>query len=81
MNSKVETLKKLTNTKWLNLYEVDYEKNGKIFDMYFSSRRKVGMLDLENPSKIINDGSVVVPILNEDTLVMVKQYRPITDTY
>lgn len=81
MNSKVETLKKLTNTKWLNLYEVDYEKNGKIFDMYFSSRKKVGMLDLENPSKIINDGSVVVPILNEDTLVMVKQYRPITDTY
>lgn len=72
---------KLTNTKWLNLYEVDYEKDGKIYDMYFASRRKEGNLDLENPNKIINDGSIVAPILNGDTLIMVKQYRPITDTY
>lgn len=72
---------KLTNTKWLNLYEVDYVKGGKTYDMYFASRRKEGQLDLENPNKIINDGSIVVPILSGDRLVMVRQYRPITNTY
>lgn len=81
MSSKVETLKKLTNTPWLNLYVVDYERNGKIFDMYFSSRRKEGMLDLENPGKIINDGSVIVPILKGNKILMERQYRPATGTY
>lgn len=73
--------KKLTNTKWLNLYEVDYVKDGKTYDMYFASRRKQGQLDLENPNKIINDGSIVVPILSGDRIVMVRQYRPITNTW
>lgn len=81
MSSKLETVRKLTGTKWLNLYSVDYEKNGKIFDMYFASRRKEGRLDLENPDMIINDGSIIVPILKSGKILMEEQYRPITDTY
>ena len=81
MSSKLETVRKLTDTKWLNLYSVDYEKNGKVFDMYFASRRKEGRLDLENPNMIINDGSIIVPILKSGKILMEEQYRPITDTY
>lgn len=81
MSLKNNKVRKLTDTPWLNLYVVDYEKNGKIFDMYFGSRRKEGMLDLENPGKIINDGSVIVPVLKGNKILMERQYRPITGTY
>ena len=76
-------VKKLTENKFLNLYEIDARTNsGKPFSYYFASRNKEDKLKLKtkenNP-----EGIVIYALSKEDPekIVLIKQYRYPLDDY
>ena len=77
-----ENIKKLTNNKFLNLFQIDArDKNGKDFKYFFASRGSENNLECitkkNNP-----DGIMIYAVLkdNPSKIVVVKQYRyPIND--
>lgn len=71
---EILNLKKLTNMKWLNLFDLNYIHNGKQGSWQFVSRKS-------NPkfSQVESDAVVIVPIL-DNLLVVTKEFRfPIGD--
>ena len=67
------TIKKLTDCRWLNLYDVDYNHNGRSGQWTMCSRK-------ENPIAEANrlDAVVIIPILETPEgkrLVVTKEYR------
>lgn len=76
-NKKYTALRKLTENKFLNLYEMDaLTDSGNSFHYYFASRNKEENLPLLT-GKIPQNGIVIYPLWKEDAdkLVMIKQYR------
>ena len=71
-----QTLKRLTNLRWLNLFEVEYEhSSGKLGQWQFASRRAHPALSSE-PLK--PDAVFIVPLLQTphgQRLVMTKEFR------
>lgn len=80
--SKTQIVKteKLTDHKWLNLYESTFTKDGHEGKWVFASRKR----GPENKALDVANAVVIVPILKrdgeEDKLVVIKEYRvPIQD--
>lgn len=76
-SQKYTALRKLTNNRFLNLYEMDaLTDSGKPFNYYFASRNKEENLPLVT-GKVPSNGIVIYPVWKEepDKLVMIRQYR------
>lgn len=74
---KFTALRKLTDNKFLNLYEMDaLTDTGHPFRYYFASRNKEEKLPLIT-GEIPSNGIVIYPLWKEDTdkIVMIRQYR------
>lgn len=73
---KIKSVKKLTNNRFLNLYQITYElKNGKEYNYFFASRR-----DLENVEvkKHKTDAVRILPYIKKDGkiyVVLIKEFR------
>lgn len=76
---KVKKIKRLTNEKWLNLYEAQYEHQGKLGRWVYASRKPQPVRDHRA------DAVVIVPILRvkgkKPRLVFLKEYRAPIDGY
>ncbi len=72
------SLEKLTDSKWLNLFKVSYEKNGKRGKWVMCSRKENPITD----SSIV-DAVVIIPIVKTQSgnkLVVIREFRvPIGD--
>ena len=82
MNWKLNDVKKLTNSKWLNLYEVNYINNKKDISWTFASRRNIKQLKCKNENDFVDSIAVIPRFVkdNEEYLVMCKEFRlPIND--
>lgn len=80
---KFTTVKKLTDNKFLNLYEMDALTNrGNPFHYYFVSRNAEEKLKLKTKEDTA-EGVVVYSILKEDPskIVLIRQYRYPLDDY
>ncbi len=74
---KYTAVRKLTDNRFLNLYEMDALTNtGKPFHYYFASRNKEKDLPLVT-GKVPVNGIVIYPVWKKepDKLVMIRQYR------
>ena len=74
---KYTDIRKLTDNRFLNLYEMDaLTDRGKPFKYYFASRNKEKDLPLVT-GKLQSNGIVIYPVWKEkpDKLVMIRQYR------
>ena len=74
---RFDKVTKLSDNRFLNLYEMDaYTQNGQPFHYYFASRNREENLKLRTHD-IHAEGIVIYPVLKEDTekLVMIRQYR------
>lgn len=76
-NKKYTALRKLTDNRFLNLYEMDALANdGSSFNYYFASRNKEENLPLLT-GKVPSNGIVIYALLKEDPskIVMIRQFR------
>lgn len=74
---KYTAIRKLTDNRFLNLYEMDaITDSGTPFSYYFASRNDEEHLKL-NTKAMNPEGIVIYPVLKEkpDTLVLIRQYR------
>lgn len=74
---KYTAVRKLSDNKFLNLYEVDALTNkGEAFHYYFATRNKQDELPLYT-GKLCSNGIVIYPVWKEDKekIVMIRQYR------
>ncbi len=73
MSIEIKKVEKLTDQRWLNLFNVEFEAQGKVGFWQFVSRKqnpKVGLDPLES------DAVVIVPIhTQEKKLVVIREYR------
>ena len=80
---KYTDIRKLTDNKFLNLYEMDaLTDSGKPFHYYFASRNKEEALPLMT-GKLQSNGIVIYPVMKDapDKLVMIRQYRYPVDAW
>ena len=77
---QVNGAKKITNNKYLNMYELEaQQRNGTVFPYQVASRAK-NVDDLIAVSEKINADAVVIASTCNDKLVLIKQYRyPVGD--
>lgn len=76
-DKKYTAIRKLTDNKFLNMYEMDALTNqGEPFHYYFATRNREGELPLLT-GKAQPNGIVIYPVWREDgnRLVMIRQYR------
>jgi len=82
MPHNIHKTTKLTDQRWLNLYETTFDKDGKEGKWVFASRRRVGV---ENFPGMEPNAVVVVPVLvypdGTRKLVLIKEYRVPIQTY
>lgn len=75
-------IKKQTNNKYLNMYELDLEnKKGNLKKYFFASRRNDDELACKTKDHTKADGVMIIPITKEGEVVLVKQFRPVIDDY
>lgn len=82
MNWKLNDVKKLTNNKWLNLYEANYINNKKDISWAFASRRNIEQLKCKKVNDFVDSIAVIPRFVkdNEEYLIMCKEFRlPIND--
>jgi ADP-ribose pyrophosphatase len=80
---KYKKIKKISNNRFLNLYEMKaYADTGREFNYYFVSRNDTTKLKL-NTKEIQSEGIVIYSVLKEEPekLVLIKQYRYPIDEY
>ena len=78
MDIKLIDINKVTNTKYLNLYECKYKKDDTTLDYYVASRRKQENLSANNAGKIHSDVVRIVPYFYKDEelfVVLTKEFR------
>ena len=74
---KFTAVRKLTDNKFLNLYEMDALTNkGEPFHYFFATRNKEETLPVLT-GKLLSNGIVIYPIWKDDPqkIVMIRQYR------
>lgn len=82
-DKKYTNIKKLTDNRFLNLYEMDaLDSKGMPFHYYFASRNREEALPLKT-GEIMQNGIVIYALWKEDPskIVMVRQYRYPLDAY
>lgn len=81
--SNIKKITKLTNTKYLNLYELlSTDKNNNSINYYISSRRDIQNLKINTQENTAD--AVMIYALHKDCgnkIVLIKQYRYPIDTY
>lgn len=83
MGRKYTDIRKLTDNRFLNLYEMDaLDSKGAPFHYYFASRNQEEKLPLKT-GEVIRNGIVIYALLKEDPskIVMIRQYRYPLDAY
>lgn len=73
----VRGMKKQTDNKFLNMYELNaVDRNGREHPYYFATRRKDGDLMCQT-GELKADGTVIYAVLKDDPekIVLVRQYR------
>ena len=78
----IKNINKLTSTKYLNLYELTYDVDGKDFNYYFASRRDDKNLSCLGVDKV--DAVRVLPYIKKDNqiyVVLIKEFRYPLNTY
>ncbi|GAA0070132.1 NUDIX hydrolase [Clostridium sardiniense] len=79
---KILGIKKQTNNKYLNMYELDLEnKKGNPKKYFFASRRDEEDLACKTKDHTKADGVMIIPITKEGEVVLIKQFRPVIDDY
>lgn len=79
---KLLKLKKQTNNKYLNMYEMELEnKKGNLKKYYFATRREEKDLACKTKNHNKADGVMIIPITSDREVVLVKQYRPVISDY
>lgn len=79
---KVTGIEQLTDGKYLNSYKLKVvNKNGNLKDYYIASRRKKDKLVCVTKDMNVCDGVMILPITENDEIVVLKQYRPAIDDY
>ena len=72
---KIVNVEQLTNNKFLNLFKITYEQDGKTFDYFVSSRRNLQNLEIINEK---TDAVRAVPYIKKDGkiyVVLIKEFR------
>lgn len=80
---KYTDIRKLTDNRFLNLYEIDaLDSKGNPFNYYFASRNQEEKLPLKT-GEVKQNGIVIYALLKEDPskIVMIRQYRYPLDAY
>lgn len=79
---KILKVEKMTNTKFLNLYKITYQKeDGGVFDYFVSSRRNLENLEIKKPK---TDAVRAVPYLVKNGkvyVVLIKEFRHAINGY
>lgn len=79
---KLKDIKKLTDSKFLNLYKLDLEnKVGNHKEYFIASRRTEKDLSCLIKDHNKADGVMIIPITEEDEFVLLKQFRPAINDY
>ena len=77
----LKNIKKLTNNKWANMYEYDYEYNNHTIHYYVSSRRPV---NVKNAKDAVPQTVVVLPYFKKDGKIFIvyeHQFRYAVNDY
>lgn len=78
----LKKINKITDFKYLNLYELELEnRKGKQKDYYVASRREKDKLTCVTKEHNKADGVMIIPITKEKEFVVIKQYRPAIDGF
>ena len=79
---KLLNIEKLVESKFLNMYKLKLiNRKGNPKDYYVTSRRKKEDLSCITKDHSKCDGVMILPIYNNDQVVIVKQYRPAISDY
>lgn len=79
---KLLNIEKQTNNKFLNMYKLKLKNNSnKIKEYFISSRREKEELACVTKNHNKADGVMMIPITEDDEIVLIKQYRPAIDDY
>lgn len=81
---KIKKIERLTNLKFLNMFKLIYEKNGKNYEYYFVSRRKEEDLSVNNPKIVDIDAVEILPYFIENNkikVVLIKEFRVVLNRY
>lgn len=79
---KLESIEQLENTKYLNMYKLKLiNKVGNIKDYFMVSRRKKEDLICVTKDHSKCDGVMILPITENEEVIILKQYRPVIDDY
>ncbi len=81
---RIKGIEKLTNTKFLNMFKILYEKNNKNFEYYFVSRRKEKELSINNTDDVAIDSVEILPYYVENNIVkvvLIKEFRVCLNRY
>lgn len=74
---KLTGVKKLTNSKFLNMYKLDLiNKNGNKKEYFVASRREEDELAALTKNHNKADAVMIIPITENDEFVILKQFRP-----
>ena len=81
--AKLNSITKLTDNKFLNLYETNFtnEVTSKDFNYFIASRRKQEELACVTKDHSKCDAVMIVPVTNSGELYLIKQYRPAIGDY
>ena len=81
--NKLLKIKKITNNKWLNLYDAEYHcDSGDTITYHFASRRKMKDISLNDNKKV--DAVRILPYLienNKKYVVLIKEFRYVINDY
>lgn len=79
---KLIDVNKLTDSKFLNMYKLNLiNKSGNKKEYFVASRRSEEELSVVTKSHDKADAVMIIPITENDELVILKQYRPAIDDY
>lgn len=79
---KLINIKELVTTKFLSMYKLELiNKAGNRKDYFVASRRKKEDLTCVTHNHNRCDGVMIIPLTEDDEVVLVKQYRPAIDDY
>lgn len=79
---KLESIEQLEDTKYLNMYKLKLiNKVGNIKDYFMVSRRKKEDLICVTKDHSKCDGVMILPITENEEVIILKQYRPVIDDY
>ena len=79
---KLIDIVQLVDNKYLNMYKLNLiNRKGKAKDYFMVSRRKKEKLVCTTKNHNVCDGVMIIPVTENDEIIILKQYRPAIDDY